>query len=201
MSQTTATQIPTLRSRIGAMLRATSGNFLEQYDFFLFGFYAQRDRQGVLSLHQRDRIASEHVRRVLARRADAPRRRDRARRLHRPDRPAAGTDRDARNHGCRNRGDRILPELRHDRHCGADHRAARPAAAGLFRRRRAGRRLGLSVRDRNARQPRLLHLVPVLEPAGCDLRRRHHRLHPERSPCLRKPSRPGAGASPSSSAA
>jgi MHS family alpha-ketoglutarate permease-like MFS transporter len=40
MSQTTATQIPTLRSRIGAMLRATSGNFLEQYDFFLFGFYA-----------------------------------------------------------------------------------------------------------------------------------------------------------------
>jgi len=29
-----------LRSRIGAILRATSGNFLEQFDFFLFGFYA-----------------------------------------------------------------------------------------------------------------------------------------------------------------
>jgi MHS family citrate/tricarballylate:H+ symporter-like MFS transporter len=27
-------------SKIGAMLRATSGNFLEQFDFFLFGFYA-----------------------------------------------------------------------------------------------------------------------------------------------------------------
>ena len=27
-------------SRIGAILRATSGNFLEQFDFFLFGFYA-----------------------------------------------------------------------------------------------------------------------------------------------------------------
>jgi MFS transporter, MHS family, citrate/tricarballylate:H+ symporter len=29
-----------LKSRIGAILRATSGNFLEQFDFFLFGFYA-----------------------------------------------------------------------------------------------------------------------------------------------------------------
>jgi MFS transporter, MHS family, citrate/tricarballylate:H+ symporter len=32
---------PQLKSRIGAILRATSGNFLEQFDFFLFGFYAQ----------------------------------------------------------------------------------------------------------------------------------------------------------------
>jgi len=31
---------PQLKSRIGAILRATSGNFLEQFDFFLFGFYA-----------------------------------------------------------------------------------------------------------------------------------------------------------------
>ena len=40
MSQTTATQPPAIKSRIGAILRATSGNFLEQFDFFLFGFYA-----------------------------------------------------------------------------------------------------------------------------------------------------------------
>src|ERR1700756_2856395 len=40
MSQTTTPQPPTVKSRIGAMLRATSGNFLEQFDFFLFGFYA-----------------------------------------------------------------------------------------------------------------------------------------------------------------
>jgi len=40
MAQTTAQQIPQLKSRIGAILRATSGNFLEQFDFFLFGFYA-----------------------------------------------------------------------------------------------------------------------------------------------------------------
>ena len=41
MSQTTEAQQPQLKSRIGAILRATSGNFLEQFDFFLFGFYAQ----------------------------------------------------------------------------------------------------------------------------------------------------------------
>src|ERR1700690_4521845 len=29
-----------IKSRIGAILRSTSGNFLEQFDFFLFGFYA-----------------------------------------------------------------------------------------------------------------------------------------------------------------
>jgi hypothetical protein len=40
MSQTGNAEIPQIKSRIGAILRATSGNFLEQFDFFLFGFYA-----------------------------------------------------------------------------------------------------------------------------------------------------------------
>src|SRR6478752_10486898 len=35
-----STNPPQIKSRIGAILRATSGNFLEQFDFFLFGFYA-----------------------------------------------------------------------------------------------------------------------------------------------------------------
>ncbi|MGY4407962.1 tricarballylate/proton symporter TcuC [Bradyrhizobium sp. USDA 3315] len=39
MSQTFI-QHATVKSRINAILRATSGNFLEQFDFFLFGFYA-----------------------------------------------------------------------------------------------------------------------------------------------------------------
>ena len=30
----------TTRARVGAIFRVTSGNFLEQFDFFLFGFYA-----------------------------------------------------------------------------------------------------------------------------------------------------------------
>jgi MFS transporter, MHS family, citrate/tricarballylate:H+ symporter len=40
MSDTSSPQPPQIKSRIGAILRATSGNFLEQFDFFLFGFYA-----------------------------------------------------------------------------------------------------------------------------------------------------------------
>lgn len=40
ISQTSMSQPPQIKSRIGAILRATSGNFLEQFDFFLFGFYA-----------------------------------------------------------------------------------------------------------------------------------------------------------------
>ena len=31
---------PEISSRVGAVLRSTSGNFLEMFDFFLFGFYA-----------------------------------------------------------------------------------------------------------------------------------------------------------------
>ena len=30
------------QSKIGAVLRATGGNFLEMYDFFLFGIYARQ---------------------------------------------------------------------------------------------------------------------------------------------------------------
>src|SRR6202789_2103055 len=40
MAQTANSQPPQIKSRIGAILRSTSGNFLEQFDFFLFGFYA-----------------------------------------------------------------------------------------------------------------------------------------------------------------
>jgi MHS family citrate/tricarballylate:H+ symporter-like MFS transporter len=36
----TPEQPRTLRAKAGAILRVTSGNFLEQFDFFLFGFYA-----------------------------------------------------------------------------------------------------------------------------------------------------------------
>src|SRR6266478_8722527 len=40
MSQTSTSKPPQIKSRLGAILRSTSGNFLEQFDFFLFGFYA-----------------------------------------------------------------------------------------------------------------------------------------------------------------
>jgi MHS family citrate/tricarballylate:H+ symporter-like MFS transporter len=43
MSQTQTmaqTETPKIKSRLAAILRATSGNCLEQFDFFLYGFYA-----------------------------------------------------------------------------------------------------------------------------------------------------------------
>ena len=40
MSQLAGSPPPQIKSRLGAILRATSGNVLEQFDFFLFGFYA-----------------------------------------------------------------------------------------------------------------------------------------------------------------
>ena len=40
MEQTSGSPPPQIKSRLGAILRSTSGNFLEQFDFFLFGFYA-----------------------------------------------------------------------------------------------------------------------------------------------------------------
>ena len=48
MSQTSTSHPPQIKSRIGAILRATSGNFLEQFDFFLFGFYASYIAKGRL---------------------------------------------------------------------------------------------------------------------------------------------------------
>jgi MHS family citrate/tricarballylate:H+ symporter-like MFS transporter len=39
--QPSTSQPPAIKSRLGAILRATSGNFLEQFDFFVFGIYAQ----------------------------------------------------------------------------------------------------------------------------------------------------------------
>lgn len=35
-----STSPATVRAKAGAIFRVTSSNFLEQFDFFLFGFYA-----------------------------------------------------------------------------------------------------------------------------------------------------------------
>jgi hypothetical protein len=109
VSQSASSQPPQIKSRIGAILRATSGNFLEQFDFFLFGFYASRiSRRRSFPPRTRPPPCST-LRRVLARCPDAPGRRDRARRLYRPDRPPQGPDRHAGDHGAGHRGDRLLP--------------------------------------------------------------------------------------------
>ena len=180
MSPSAAPEVPQIKSRIGAILRATSGNFLEQFDFFLFGFYASAIAKAFFPAENETAALAQHVRRVLARRPDAPGRRDRARRLYRPDRTPQGTDRDAGDHGGRHRDHRGLSDLCEHRRRGSGHRADRAAAAGLFGRRRTRRRFGLSLRDFHARQQGLLHLVSILKPAGRNLRGRADRIFSQR---------------------
>ena len=38
--QHTMSTIPSRQSKFGTVLRVTRGNFMEMFDFFLFGFYA-----------------------------------------------------------------------------------------------------------------------------------------------------------------
>ena len=77
----------------------------------------------------------------------------------------------------------------------------RPAPARLFRRRRTRRRLGLSRRDGAAGPQRLLCELAIGEPTGGDHRRRADRLLHQQADGPRGSSRTGDGASPSSSAA
>ncbi len=55
----------------------------------------------------------------------------------------------------------FCPSYAIDRHRLDDHCRGRPTDTGVLRRRRTGRRLGLSFRNSDAGQSRLLHLVPV----------------------------------------
>ena len=112
MSPTSMSQPPQIKSRIGAILRATSGNFLEQFDFFLFGFYAQAIAKAFFP-SENEAAALLNTFGVFWLGA-----------LMRP-----------RDHGDRHRGDRLLPELRDDRRCRPGDRVGRPSAAGVFRRR------------------------------------------------------------------
>ena len=46
------------RSKIATVLRVTSGNFLEMFDFFLFGFYATYISKAFFPSRQRIRLAA-----------------------------------------------------------------------------------------------------------------------------------------------
>ena len=162
--------------KLKTVLRVVSGNFLEMYDFFLFGIYARQiahtffpndDPYASLMLTFLSFAAGFAMRPIGA--LDS-------RSLHRPDRAAQRPHRHALDHGVRHGPDRLRAVLRdHRRACAAAGRA-RPAAAGFFRRRRARRRLGLSLRNGDPRQQGLLCELAVGEPAGRGRRRRAARL-------------------------
>ena len=197
LDATTSASLPVSaapQSKIGAVLRATGGNFLEMYDFFLFGIYAAPIGKAFFHTGSEflDTSAAFIVFWVGA--------------LMRPLGAiylGAYVDSLGRRKGLivtlaiMAIGTVIIavtPAYATIGIVGADHRRARPAVAGLFRRRGARRRLGLSGGDRDARHEGLRHLVPVGEPAGRRVRRRADRLCRSARPSPPRRSRPGAGA-------
>ena len=180
MAPTAISDTPQIKSRIGAILRATSGNFLEQFDFFLFGFYAAAIGK---AFFPSDNETASLLNTFGVFWLGA---------LMRPVGAivlGAYIDRIGRRQGLivtlaiMAIGTVIIafcPSYATIGVAAPVHRADRPAVAGLLRRRRAWRRLGLPLGDFDPGQPRLLHLVPVGQPAGRDLRRRDPGLSPER---------------------
>ena len=179
MPPTTTSEPPVIKSRIGAILRATSGNFLEQFDFFLFGFYASAIAKAFFPA-QNETAALLNAFGVFWLGA-----------LMRPVGAivlGAYIDRIGRRQGLivtlgiMALGTVVIAFCPTYATIGLAAPIIvlhRPAAAGIFCRRRTRRGLGLSVRNRHARQSRLLYLVPVGEPAGGDFCRFHPRVFPE----------------------
>ncbi len=100
-------------------------------------------------------------------------------RLHRSPRPPPGPDHYPRPDGHGHPADRLRSRLCHAGRGGAVAGAVRPAPAGFFRRRRAGRGFGLPVGDRHARTQRLLRQLAVGQPAGRGGLRRPARRAPQ----------------------
>ncbi len=94
-------------SKFGAVLRVTSGNFLEQFDFFLFGFYATYIAKTFFPGRQRIRLADADLRGVRRRFPDAPAWCDSAWRVYRQGRAPARPDRHAVDHGERHDPHRV----------------------------------------------------------------------------------------------
>ena len=153
-------------SKIATVLRVTSGNFLEMFDFFLFGIYASHIATAFFPTGSELSSLLLDLRDFWRRVPDASFGGHLPRRLCGPCRPPAGSRRHLVDHGHGHDPDRVRAGLRHHRACRAGSGADRPAAAGFLRRCRARRRLGLSLRDGTPRTERLLRLLAVGQPAS-----------------------------------
>ena len=136
------------------VVRVASGNFLEAYDFFVYGYFAVYIARAffptgnefsslMLSLGT---FAAGFLARplgaiILGSYIDRKGRR-------------AGLDPDARPDGGRHHHDRVHPRLRHHRAIGAADGRRWAPGAGVLGGRRAWRRLGLPRRDRDTRATR-----------------------------------------------
>ncbi len=139
------TQQPTRAGTVGAILRVTSGNFLEQFDFFLFGFYATYIARTFFPAESEFAalmltfavFGSGFLMRpigavVLGAYIDRIGRRK-------------GLMVTLANHGLRDATHRPGPWLSDYRCAGADPRISGPSAAGVLGGRRAWRSVGLSL--------------------------------------------------------
>ena len=140
--------------RIKTVLRVTSGNFLEMYDFFLFGIYARQIGQTFFPSDDPYASLMATFLSFAAGFAMRPVRRADARAVHRPHRPPQRPYSHALDHGLRHNPHRLRACLRDHRRAGSDAGGARAAPAGVLRRRRAWRRVRLSVGDGDARETR-----------------------------------------------
>ena len=163
-------------SRAAAVLRVTSGNFLEMFDFFAVRLLRLLHRQGVLPQRERVRLADADLHDLRRRLPDAPARGGAARA---PMSTGSGAGRGSSS-PWRSwppaRPDRLGARLRHPRPPGARPGAGRPPAPGLLGRRRARRRLGLPRRAGAPGPQGLLRRLAVGQPAGGDHGGGGHRL-------------------------
>ena len=164
-------------SKVATVLRVTSGNFLEMFDFFLFGFYASHIAKAFFPTENElssllftfATFGAGFLMRplgaiILGAYVDRVGRRQ-------------GLIVTLGDHGHGHDPDRVRAELRHDRPHRAGSGPHRPPAAGFLRRRRAGRRLGLSVRDGTTRAEGILRLLAVRQSASRHRGRGADRLH------------------------
>ena len=159
------------QSKLGMVLRVTSGNFLEMFDFFLSGVYASYIAKAFFPLE------NEYASLLLTFVAFG------AGFLMRPLGAiilGAYVDRIGRRKGlivtlsimaCRHSSHRIRAKLRDHWNSRADSGIDRPPAARIFSRRRAGWRFGLPCGNGDARKKGLLRELAIGKPAS-----RHHRL-------------------------
>ena len=187
--------------KVKTVLRVTGGNFLEMYDFFLFGIYARQIAAHLLSERRPLRLADGDLPEFRGGVCDAPDRRAGAGAVHRPHRPPQRPYSDALDHGLRHHPDRLRAGLRDHRRARAHAGGAGTAPSGILGRRRARRRLGLSVGDGDARKQGLLRRLAIGEPAGRGRTRRAAWLRDRQPDGAGSGRRAGAGAFRSSSAA
>ena len=158
------------QSKLGMVLRVTSGNFLEMFDFFLSGVYASYIAKAFFPLE------NEYASLLLTFVAFGagflmrPLGAIILGRLRRSHWPAQGLDRYVIDHGCRHGSHRVRAKLCDHRHICPDPGFDRTPAAGIFGRRRARWRFCLSFGNGDTGKEGLLRELAIGKPAGGDHR-------------------------------